>query len=303
MKSSGKCRAFTLVELLVVIAIIAILIGLLLPAVQMARESGRRMQCANNMKQLTLSVHTYADAYNGQLPPCNFSICVNRQTKQFAEGSAFFVLLPYSEYADIYKTYTSNRPDAGCQGTQYVSITLHVCPTDTTQVGGISTLDNKSGTGDYSVNSAVFGADNTFYLKDKPSPYQLGKIPDGASNTIALMEDSASFPGFPSVDPQTGTFENLMLWSWPAYTNTVGCYWPNGDELPGQANYIGSYPLPQFNISPMEADPNLCQSYHPGVMNISMMDGSVRIISQNITQATWTLALNPADGAPLGSDW
>ena len=53
----------------------------------------------------------------------------------------------------------------------------------------------------------------------------------------------------------------------------------------------------------MEANPNLAQCYHPGLMNISMMDGSVRVIAQNLSQATWTLALNPADGPPLGSDW
>ena len=53
----------------------------------------------------------------------------------------------------------------------------------------------------------------------------------------------------------------------------------------------------------MQADPKLVQCYHSGVMNASMIDGSVRTISQNLTQATWTLALNPADGPPLGSDW
>jgi len=294
---------FTLVELLVVIAIIAILVGRLLPAVQAAREAGRRSTCVNNMKQLTMSLHNYAGEFNDQFPPCNLSRVVNPQTGMTAEGGIFYVLLPYYESGSVFKDYTANRPDRGYLGAQYVPINVHICPTDPTQVNGISTVDQKSATGAYSCNSAVFGASNTFNIKNKPSPYTLSNIPDGTSHTIALMEDSASFPGYPQVDPQSGTYENLMLWSWPAYLNSVGCYWPNGDELPGQPNYQQYYPLPQFNILPMDANPNLCQSYHPGLMNISLLDGSVRSISQDITQATWTLALNPADGIPLGSDW
>jgi type II secretory pathway pseudopilin PulG len=292
-----------LVELLVVIAIIAMLVGLLIPAVQAAREASRRTQCTNNMKQITLSIHAYAGEFNGRFPPCNLSRVVNAATGMTAQGGIFYVLLPYYESNSVFKTYTLDRPDAGYLGAQYIPLPVHVCPTDPTQVGGISTLDKKSATGNYSVNSAVFGAKGTFSLINAPSPYHIDTIPDGASHTIALMEDSASFPGYPAVDPQSGTFENLMLWAWPAYTNSVGCYWPNGDELPGQPNYAGSYPLPQIGVSPMQADPNLAQSYHPGVMNLSLMDGSVRVITANLTQATWTQALNPADGPPLGNDW
>jgi prepilin-type N-terminal cleavage/methylation domain-containing protein/prepilin-type processing-associated H-X9-DG protein len=303
MRSHCPRGGFTLVELLVVVAIIGILIGLLIPAIQAARESGRRLQCANNMKQLTLCVHTCAGQFSGLLPPCNFSRTVNSQTGLTAQGSVFYVLLPYYEENWVFTAYTADRPDAGYLGAQYVPLAVHVCPTDPTQLGGVSTLDHKSATGNYSVNSAVFGANGTFSQMNKPSPYRIDTIPDGSSHTIAMMEDSGSFPGYPNVDPQSGTYENLMLWSWPAYLNSVGCYWPNGDELPGQPNYLGYYSLPQFNITPMTANPNLAQSYHPGVMNVSMMDGSVRVIADSITQATWTLALNPADGAPTGSDW
>jgi prepilin-type N-terminal cleavage/methylation domain-containing protein len=296
-------RAFTLVELLVVIAIIGLLIGLLLPAINAAREASRRITCANNMKQLALSIHSYASEYNDCLPPSNFSRVVNGQTGATAQGGGLYVLLPYYEDAWVFKEYTTNRPDPGYLGAQYVPLPVHVCPSDPTQIRGVSTLDNKSATGNYSLNLAVFGANGTFKLMNKPSQYKIGTIPDGASHTIALVENSGSFPGYPAVDPQSGTFENLMLWAWPAYTNTVGCYWPNPDELPGQANYSGSYSLPQFTCTPMTANPNLAQSYHTGLMNVSMMDGSIRVVSDKITQATWTLALNPADGPPLRPDW
>ena len=180
----------------------------------------------NNMKQLTLSIHTYAGEFNGQLPPCNMSRVVNTQTGATAQGGSFYVLLPYYESNDVFKEYTRDCSSPGYLGARYVPLPVHVCPSDPTQSGGISTVDNKSATGNFSCNTAVFGANNTVNLMNAPSPYTLGGIPDGNSHTIALMEDSASFPGFPSVDPQSGTYENLMLWSWPAYTNTVGVFGP-----------------------------------------------------------------------------
>ena len=128
----------------------------------------------------------------------------------------------------------------------------------------------------------------------------MATIPDGSSNTIGIVEASGCFPGFPAVDPQTGTSESYMTWHWPAYPNSFGPYWPNPDELPGQANYTGLFPLPQINVSPMQADPNLSQCYHT-VMNVALMDGSVRKIAPTLSQQTWTNALNPADGAGAGA--
>jgi hypothetical protein len=93
-----------------------------------------------------------------------------------------------------------------------------------------------------------------------------------------------------------------LLSTFPAYPNTIGPYWPNPDELPGQPNYAGKYPLPQINVSSVNADPTLCQSYHT-VMNLAMMDGSVRQITASLTMTTRTNALNPDDGQILGSDW
>jgi hypothetical protein len=82
----------------------------------------------------------------------------------------------------------------------------------------------------------------------------------------------------------------------------MGPYWPNPDQLPGQPNYKGTYLLPQIGVSPTTADPNLVQSYH-AIMNIGMMDGSVRAISASVSQTTWTSALSPDDGKVLGADW
>jgi prepilin-type N-terminal cleavage/methylation domain-containing protein len=296
-------RAFTLIELLVVIAIIAILIGLLLAAVQRVREAANRMQCANNMKQLVLSIHNYAGNFNDTLPAANFFQVVNQQTGNAVQGSAFYALLPYYEQENLFRQYTMDRPDAGYLGTQYIPLKIHVCPSDPTTQGGIAILDGKTATSNYALNLVLFGAGGSFNILGRSSPYRLGTIPDGTSNTIGLVEASGCFPGFPSTDPQSGTAENYMSWPYPAYPNTFGPYWPNPDELPGQAHYTGLFPLPQIGVTPMQADPNLCQSYHPGVMNIALMDGGVRTVSQDMSQRTWSNALNPADGQALGSDW
>jgi prepilin-type N-terminal cleavage/methylation domain-containing protein len=294
--------AFTLIELLVVIAIIAVLIGLLLPAVQRVRESANMVQCANNEKQLLLAAHTFADANNGCLPPSNFHKVVNAQTGNVAEGSGFYAMLPYYEQLSLFNQYTQDIAQPGYLGVQKIPLAMHVCPSDPTTMHGIGSVAPNYATGNYTLNLALFGANGTCNVKGANPPYKIGTIPDGTSNTIGIMEASGCFPGYPAVDPQTGTLESYMTWMWPAYPNSFGPYWPNPDELPGGANAIALYTLPQIGVNPMQANPNLCQCYHQ-VMNIALMDGSVRRITTALTQQTWTNALNPADNQPLGSDW
>jgi len=299
---SQRRAAFTLIEVLVVIAIIAILIGLLLPAVQKVREAANIAQCANNEKQLLLAIHAYADANNSFLPPSNFYQVVNPRTGNAAEGSAFYALLPYCEQGIQFNLYTRDIPNPGYLGTQKVPLAIHVCPSDPTTSRGIGTVVPNYATGNYALNLALFGANGTFNLKGTCSPYTIGNIPDGSSNTIGIVEASGCFPGFPAVNPQTGTTESYMTWDWPAYPNTFGPYWPNPDELPGQPNFQGLFPFPQIGVSTMKADPNLSQCYHT-IMNVALMDGSVRTISSSLSQKTWTNALNPTDGQVMGSDW
>ena len=299
-----RCRsAFTLIELLVVIAIIAVLIGLLVPAVQKVREAANRTQCANNMKQLMLAIHSYAGEYQQKLPPANFFRVVNPKTGNAAEGSAFYALLPYHEQDNVFTAFTQDRPDAGYLGAQFVPLApIHVCPSDPTSPGGIASLDHKTATSNYALNLVLFGAQGTFNIKGAISPFLLSLIPDGNSNTIGMVETSGCFPGYPAINPKTGTPENFMSWPFPAYLNTMGPYWPNPDELAGQKNYTGNYPLPQIDVAPAKADPTLSQSYH-SIMNIALMDGSVRQINASLSITTWSNALDPADGQALGSDW
>jgi hypothetical protein len=270
--------------------------------VQKVREAASIIQCVNNEKQLMLAIHAYADANNTRLPPVNFCQVVNATTGNAAQGSAFYALLPYYDQGNLFSAFTQDIPKAGYLGAQFTPLAIHVCHSDPTTSNGIGTVAPNYATGNYALNLALFGAGGTFNIQGAAPPYLIGNIPDGASNTIGIMEASGCFPGFPAIDPQTGTSESYMTWHWPAYPNSFGPYWPNPDELPGQPSYTGLFPLPQINVGVMQANPNLAQCYHV-VMNVALMDGSVRNISATLSQQTWTNALNPADGQMLGGDW
>jgi prepilin-type N-terminal cleavage/methylation domain-containing protein len=301
MRMRTSVSAFTLIELLVVIAIISVLIGLLLPAVQKVREVASVAQCGNNEKQLMVAIHAYQDAMRS-LPPSNFNQVVNAQTGNAAQGSGFYALLPYYEQGNLFNLCTRDIPKPGYLTACWVPLKVHVCPSDPTNSNGIGNVAPNYATGNYALNLALWGANGTFNIQGAPPPYRIETISDGSSNTIAIVEASGCFPGYPTVDPQTGTLTSYMTWHWPAYPNSFGPYWPDPDELPGQPNYNGLFSPPQIGVNPMKADPNLSQCYHT-VMVVSLMDGSIRKISPGLSQLTWTLALMPADGQVLGADW
>jgi prepilin-type N-terminal cleavage/methylation domain-containing protein len=294
-------RAFSLIELLVVIAIIAVLIGLLLPAVQRVREAASVSRCSNNEKQLMIAIHAYQDALSS-LPTSNFYQVVNSRTGNAAQGSAFYALLPYYEQGNLFYQCTQDIPNPGYLAARFVPLAIHYCSSDPTTNKGVGTIAPNYATGNYALNLALFGANGTFNLMGVPPPFLINTIPDGSSNTIGIVEASGCFPGYPAIDPQSGTLESYMTWHWPAYPNSFGPYWPNPDELPGQPNYSGLFSPPQIGVNPMKADPNLSQCYH-SIMNVALMDGSVRKISATLSQTTWTYALLPADGQVLGSDF
>src|SRR5438128_306583 len=156
LRSLWRSRGFTLIELLVVIAIIAILIGLLLPAVQKVREAAARSQCSNNLKQLGVAAHNYAGTFNNNFPPFYRTSALNNNA---GEIQVFVALLPYIEQDAVYKSFASplNLQTKGTNpniGHSSIIKTL-ACPTDNTYGNGFAQGDWASGC--YAANYQVFG--------------------------------------------------------------------------------------------------------------------------------------------------
>jgi prepilin-type N-terminal cleavage/methylation domain-containing protein len=281
---------FTLIELLVVIAIIGVLIGLLLPAVQKVREAASRTQCSNNLKQQGLAVQNYASAFAGRLPPANFIF-----TQTGAQGSTYFALLPYLEQNNLYSTYTQNGQ--GYLGAGSIPISVFQCPSDPTIGNGVV---GGEGVTCYSINSAVFAPGTAGFATGGGPIYGIGNIPDGASNTIAFVEQVAAVP--------MSSGPHCNWWAYPLTdpggSNGSGpCYWPDAPPLAAPP-----YPLPQFNpslnaTSPNFANPALACGFHPSLLMVGMLDGSVRPVSSDVSSLSWNCAIQPNDGMTFDSTW
>jgi prepilin-type N-terminal cleavage/methylation domain-containing protein len=306
--------AFTLVELLVVIAIIAVLIGLLLPAVQKVREAAARSQCQNNIKQLSLAVHNYAGTYGNQIPDAfaysgsNGGISTPPQQSAgypLLQVNAFFLLFPFIEQQNIYnQALTGANPPSGVDsyllstGSRYYNmpIKLFRCPAD-------SSIPNNGlvdgwGASSYVFNLALFATAQTkasTNVANWGSQYQIGNIPDGTSNTIAFTERLAACG--------TGSpVYSLCVYADGSLTN----YAPMFDIATAIGTvYSGTYPaVPQVGVDQITCSNGMeASTGHTGAIIVGLADGSVRMVTAGISQTTWYYACNPADHMPLGSDW
>jgi len=239
---------FTLIELLVVIAIIAILIGLLLPAVQKVREAAARMSCTNNLKQLGIAVHSYHDA-NNAFPGYPYGASWIRQT------------LPYVE--------ADNAAKAG--GSQYVFKFLQ-CPSDANNTG--TAYGGSWGVTSYLCNTGraysdyARGGDTGVMGLYPGAKVTLTGIPDGTSNTLAIGERP----------PQ-----NSLYYGWWAYPDFDSYMWTiNDSSSPSTTGSSGKCVFPAY-FSPgkftNDCDVNHFWSGHTGGGNFAFCDGSVRFVS------------------------
>ncbi|MGL4552712.1 MAG: DUF1559 domain-containing protein [Gemmataceae bacterium] len=293
--------AFTLIELLVVIAIIAILIGLLLPAVQKVREAAARMKCSNNLKQLALAVHGYHDA-NGRFPfngdPATNSGCCYNGTTPKREWSWLARILPYIEQGNLFTqggmggspepvqdVSTANPNQARLVAFIRTVIPTYRCPSDistetrtntanwpggtvmgTTSYKGVSGGNWNNGTASNYNSGTGNGLDDgngIFWRSDVKRKLTMTNIADGTSNTLMVGEDISSM--------------NIHN-AW-AYSNTSNgtCSIPLNIGLPPLTAPAG------VNVAA-----NIWQNVysfralHTGGANFGLADGSVRFVSQSV---------------------
>lgn len=307
----ARNQGFTLVELLVVIAIIGILIALLLPAIQAAREAARRMSCANNLKQIALAIHNYHSTHQvfppggiTRVPAGNCELVGNEATDAGAPWSV--MILPYLEDDARLKTYDFRKSfapvnansGAGNFSVQFQPNLKYHCPSDPNstadspntnyyacQGGGGTPLCHGN-----TLLRAVFH--NGIFFNN--SSVRIAQVTDGSSNVL-LVGETRYCPHKLSPDyPTWHTSWDSGLRIYP----TVDLSWPSG--LCAAMQGINSSTLDPAKAYPRSEAPSTFGSRHPGGCHFALADGSVRFLSETIDLSLYRGLGARDDNQPVG---
>ena len=313
---------FTLVELLVVIAIIGILISLLLPAVQAAREAARRSQCTNNLRQLAIAHQMYHDRGN-QLPMALLIIPAASNPSRASDNSDTFSwharTLPFIEQQPMYDQldWSNNCQVNAGRNREYrqALIPAHQCPSDYTAIGEANNNDWCHRRGSYAVNlgNTNIGQDDNNGWEGGPAdkfrraPYTfnrglpLSAVRDGTSNTLMLSE----VPINPVENGYKGNYACIIFSNGCGFTAFI----PPNDRATsvdnGRAGWAADdfRPPIQNHASGERSWANATfssRSTHSGGVNAAMCDGSVSFVSDSVALTTWR-AMSTADGSEIAS--
>jgi len=326
-------RAFTLIELLVVIAIIAILIGLLLPAVQKVREAAARMQCSNNLKQLGIALHAYQDTV-GTLPPAYLLGRGVNWDDATAIGPAWTIMiLPYIEQGNVlsgttgiqtsiqnYQNFSQPAPstlgsnDQTWRNVRGIKIKTYFCPSESygDVLGNVQNSTQGWARGNYGANA---GPNTPANSRDGASPQgnfslngggvmcinwgaAIQRIGGGASKTVMVNHMRVG----PAASDIRGS------WAWGLHGcitagNAIGdCYTPNdtgccSDDVAGCTDaYDRAMGCWNGGYGQTQA-----RSAHTGVVLATMADGSVRTVANSIASRNWYIMISRNDGQVMSN--
>jgi prepilin-type N-terminal cleavage/methylation domain-containing protein/prepilin-type processing-associated H-X9-DG protein len=303
-------RGFTLIELLVVIAIIAVLVGLLVPAVQKVREAAARLQCANNLKQLGLALHNYHSG-NQQFPTSVRPAGVTTLPRI----SWMIATLPYVEQDNLRKNYDTTQTWGSPTNLPVSSqaVKLLLCPSspNPTRTDGdpqtstwniVAVTDYAATTGVAAYNPANTTGAIQGGILQKNTRVAITDVSDGTSNTI-LITESAGRPQIYRLGKPYGTVPTNKVngggWARPASDMDFQSSTPDGSTYGGTCavNCTNGFDYPTYNVSPFGTEgTSEPYSFHSGLVNTLMGDGSVRSINSGISVVTFAALVTRSGG-------